>query len=447
MSSLPSQSLNKLSTPADFPTLIGIANYASFRKAVDDHLASNYGEIGQHLLQKSVAVLNPPGPKPHYNDQRLHPTTGVPIPGTRLYQQVNPTNAEAADIDFDTQTLALTEAATRNLDSATQAWTKREDTYNARILLLRQLDDACLNFLCGQIDISTKATLTAQADMVTFKRLPGDCINRSSQYLDIIEKSFSSGNSTITINEVTKWLSTTQGPKGEDTTAAFSNRLMEQRTRILPTLLKCTTVDELIAMFTTMIFIKGLDKTQHQNLRALEIFVQTYKGHAAMQNFPILQADVLAAQNSDLSNLPDLISEQSAAFSAQLPTAPHALPPLAANLAYSKQPASITGGPKDPTHGLKPKNNGKTPCPHCFATFTRYFYHSGDTCSNNPANKNPPHTSQKRPSSSSYAKLSARLAAMESAVAPPTPPSVLIEKTYSKDEMNALFAESGFQLA
>lgn len=447
MSSLPSQS-PKVSTPSDFPTLIGIANYAAFRKAVDDHLTSNYGEIGQHLLNKTIAVLNPPGPKPHYNDQRLHPTTGAPIPGTRLYQQVNQTPAEAADATFDTQTLALTEAATRNLDSATQAWTKREDTYNARLLLLRQLDDACFNFLCDNIDRNTKDTLTAHADMVAFKKLPGHCIDRSSQYLDIIEKSFSSGNSTITINEVTKWLSITQGPKGEDTTAAFSNRLIEQRTRILPTLLKCTTVDELIAMFTTMIFIKGLDKTQHQNLRALEIFVQTYKGHAAMQNFPILQADVLAAQNSDLSNLPDHISEQSAAFSAQLPTTLNSLPPLTANLANSKQPATTTGGPKDPNHGLKPKNNGKTPCPHCFATFTRYFYHSGDICSNNPANRNSPPTSQKKTSSSStYAKLSARLAAMETATAPPAPLPVLTEKTYSKEEMNALFAESGFQLA
>mmetsp|Transcript_17950 Transcript_17950/g.25846 ORF Transcript_17950/g.25846 Transcript_17950/m.25846 type:complete len:433 (+) Transcript_17950:213-1511(+) len=432
MSSLPSQSA-LVSTPVDFPTLTGIANYAVFRTAVNDHLASNYGEIGQHILTNTAATLHPPGARPHYNDLRSHPSTGVPIPNSRLYQQVNKTPDEAANAAFDSETLALTADATRQLDNAIQAWIKREDTYNARVLLLRTLDDSCFNFLCAHIDRNTKDTLTAHPDMVTFKQLPGHCVTRSDQYLKIVEKQFSSGNSTVTINEVTKWLSITQGPKGEDTTAAFSNRIIEQRARILPTLQKCASVEEMITMFTTMIFIKGLDKTQHQNLRALEIYIQTYKGHAAMQNFPTLQADVLAAQHSDLSNLPDNVSEQSAAFAANL------IPPANPHLAT----------PKDSTHGLKPKNNGKPHCPHCFTAFTRYYYHSADICSNNPTNKKTHPTSKKTP----YAKLSARLAAMETAAATTSSPlpSLLqpshADRTYSKDEMNALFAETGFQLA
>lgn len=136
MSALPSQS-STVFTPVDFPTLTGIANYAAFRTAVDDHLASNYGEIGQHILNNTIANLPPPGAKPHYNDLRSHPSTGVPIAGQRLYKQVAKSGAEAADADFDSETLALTEVAARQFDHNILAWTKREDTYNTRILLLR----------------------------------------------------------------------------------------------------------------------------------------------------------------------------------------------------------------------------------------------------------------------------------------------------------------------
>jgi hypothetical protein len=52
-------------------------------------------------------------------------------------------------------------------------------------------------------------------------------MSRSDAYIKIVDSKFSHGNSTVSINEITKFLMFTQGPVLSDPTAAFSNRLSE----------------------------------------------------------------------------------------------------------------------------------------------------------------------------------------------------------------------------
>eukprot|EP00597_Dinobryon_sp_UTEXLB2267_P009837 CAMPEP_0170098060 /NCGR_PEP_ID=MMETSP0020_2-20130122/215_1 /TAXON_ID=98059 /ORGANISM="Dinobryon sp., Strain UTEXLB2267" /LENGTH=287 /DNA_ID=CAMNT_0010320447 /DNA_START=77 /DNA_END=938 /DNA_ORIENTATION=+ len=117
-----------------------------------------------------------------------------------------------------------------------------------------------------------------------------------------------------------------QGPVDEESTASFVNKVMEHYARISPFFSQCATVDEVKELLVTMVLIKGLNKHHHPSLRALEIFTQTHKNMNAFRNFAALRQEVLAAQDSDLSNLSDSVSEHSSAFKAALvDTSPHSL--------------------------------------------------------------------------------------------------------------------------
>ena len=62
-----------------------------------------------------------------------------------------------------------------------------------------------------------------------------------------------------------------------------------------------------------MVLIKGLDKTQPANLRALEIHMQTYPGSTSLDHPAELIESILQYQQSDLATL-SLDSEQTSAY-------------------------------------------------------------------------------------------------------------------------------------
>lgn len=363
-------SLKTASSAKSFPILTGSANISAFTKALNDRIASNYGDVGQHILNKTQTNLTHPGPCPHYNDPRLHPVTLQPIvPRSRLYRQKNQTPEEAADPNFDPQTLELTDTAKASLAHDITAWRKTNDNYTRDIKEQRSLDDDLYNFILEHISSDALETLNANALIPAFRALPPTCITRSSAYINIIYQQFAHGNSTVSITELTKFLNLAQGPASSDPTAAFFNRLGEHYQRVLPLLDHAKTLDQLKEMLLSMVAVKGVNKSHPPNLRALEIHLQTYPGNTALDHYAELRTAILAAQDSDIFSAlaPDPISEQSSAFAAIVPPTVSPPPPVK--------------GPPVPTVVKGLKTPGRTDeCAYCLFHFGKYFYHKETSC-------------------------------------------------------------------
>ena len=408
MSNLPSQTLSS-TTPSSnsdpLPILTGPANVAFFLKNVHEVLRSKYGEIGQNILNSTTTTLVAPGPCPHYNDPRLHPITAAPIPNSRKYEQVAMTNIEAADPNFDTNTLPLTEAGESKLNQDIKTWHSLTDRYLRLLDKHRTNDDELLTLLREHISPDALEVIKANPAYPAYLALPSDCIARSAAYLKIINSQFSHGNSTVSINELTKFLTLTQGPVTSDPTAAFSNRLSEHYDRVLPLLDHATTLAQLKSMLLCMVFIKGLNKSHPPTLRALEIHVQLYPGNASLDHYAELRTSVLAAQDSDIANLtPDVPSEHSSAFQA------------------STSPPPCTTPPPVPLKGQQ--RPGRTDhCTYCLLNFQKYWYHKTAACNLKKGNITKLSTP---PPSTVRQTLSARLAEIDAKIssALPSPPAL-----------------------
>ena len=422
MSSLTSQSPPLLTATTDLvPILQGSANISTYVKALRDHLTSNYGIIGQNFLHATTTTLVPPGPCPDYSDARDHPITKLPIPGTRKYQRIDKTDLQLADPHFDDDTLPLTDAAEQKLDHAITAWQKSLAKYDTDLKKFRTLDDNLLNFLRSHNSPSVTQILEANALMPDFRLLPVTSITRSEKYFEIINNQFSHGNSTVVIQELTKFLNLSQGPISQDPTAAFFNRLTDQFLRIQPLLAKAATVDNLLEMLLCMVCIKGLNRNHPPTLRALLEHLQKYPG-AALEHFADLRTSTLAAQDSDISTLDttDVVSEQSSAFLSDLK--PPATPP----------------SPLKPTHPKGLQIPGRTDhCLYCLPTFGKYFYHATTDCNFKKKGITP----SKAPSHAQpRAKLAARVAALEASPGP----SQQLPATLTADQVVSYLASHGW---
>jgi len=445
MAALPSQTSTLLTA---FPILIGTANYALFRTELSEYLNSNFGEVGQHVILGTKAALSPPGKQPDYFDLRLHPRTKVPIPNDRKYPVKEITEDQMNDRHFDAETLEMTATAAKIYADDTAAWTKATATYADRLLSLRTLDDALYNFLLTHIDRGTLEVIKAHSDHIAFRALPATCVDRGHRYLKIIDKQYSLGNSTVSITEMTKFLALTQGPIEEESTASFVNKVMDHYARIAPFFTQCATVDEVKELLVTMVLIKGLNKHHRPTLRALEIFTQAHKNMDAFRNFTTLRQEVLSAQDSDLSNLKDPVSEHSSAFTAAL-TPPNLVAQAAA--VATKLPSTAASTPTN--YGLLPNRSGKPSCPYCLLHLKRHYTHLEADCFNKKNGfRTLPPTSHARskpktatPSSDIHAQLHARLAAVEAATATPTNNLAPVERSFSTQELNAMLAQHGLQ--
>lgn len=447
MSTLASQSLesHSLSSASTVPILHGSSNISAYLKALADHLSSNYGVIGQNTLKRTTTTIVTPGECPTYFDCRVHPLTRRAIPNTRKYIQQPKSEAQLGDPSFDDATLPLTADSDQAFSHDLATWHKTTAKHESDLEKYRSLDDKLLNFLFEHNSPSVFQILEANALMPAFKELPSDCITRSREYLDIIESQFSQGNSTVVIQELTKFLNLTQGPITQDPTPAFFNRLMSQFTRIKPLLEKALTVEALLQMLLCMVCIKGLNRSHPPTLRALLDHLQKFPGGTALEKFPELRASTLAAQDSDLSTLDaDPISEQSSAFlsaplaftTPQLPKFPQPSP----NVPYVK--------------GLQ--KPGRTDhCNYCFLTFAKFFYHPETQCTLKKKGITMVSPRSSAPSDnkrSSRGQLAARVAALETlpsstTASSPLPPSVSSppsDTTLSADQVMSYLASHGW---
>ena len=377
MSSLSSQLLNsQLPTKNAFPYLEGSSNISVFMKALHVHLSSNFGIIGQNILNGAKIPIGPqktlvlPGPAPHYNDERLHPITLAPIPGQRKYIQMPMNAAQQLDPTFDRATLLLTDDSARTLKDDLYAHSKLQLKYETDLEKLRKEDDLCLNFILDHILPTPLEILNSNSLMPNFKLLPHTAIDRADQFIAIITNQFSQGNSTVVIQELIKFLNVTQGTVDKDPTAVFLNRLMDQYNRVSP-LLDRATVEELKMMLLCMVTVKGLNRNHPPSLRALLVHLQTYPGNTSLDHFAELRASLLAAQDSDISTLDnDPVSEQSSAFLSA--TDPTTLNPTLAAL-------TVTSPKPRPPKGVQ-KPGRKDHCPYCLHHFKYYFYHKESDC-------------------------------------------------------------------
>eukprot|EP01039_Chlorochromonas_danica_P011963 gene11963-13553_t len=386
------------------PILSGTSNFAHFNKTLTTHLNTNFGAIGHSINHKTPLTLNNPGPKPDENDFRRHPVSKeIIVPNERPYEQLEPTQLQTATPNFDLTSLPLSKTGQRNLDAAKADWYKDQSTWEKFHLLYKAQDVDCLNFILNHVSPDAKEIVQSHVDYTAFETLPVTDIGRSAAYISIIAKQFSTGNATSTVDEMIKFFSQHQGDAEINSPAAHFNNLNEQWARIYPILDQCPDKAAIMTMLRTMVAIQSLDQNHRPTLRALEIYLQTYPDFKAMQNYPALQASVLAAATSDLARLKRGTSEQSSAFIAKaLPT------PLTT-------PTTTTS-----SYGLAPRPGKGPHCPTCFRVHGRYYYHPQDQCRTKTSNapKTPPApTTAPKVTKKNYAQLAARIAAVESAAA------------------------------
>jgi hypothetical protein len=351
MSSFASQSINPTPPKPTLPLLTGAVDYPIYLKELKILLRTNFGAIGQSILNKIPVDLVLPGPAPQYDDPPINPRSNQPIYGSRMYTQVEPTEEENNDPLFDDSDLDLTQPSKDLLAKHTEAYLDRVAFSNKKIEKYREIDDSLLNLLYSTQTAAVKEILNSNTLTAAFIALPPYTINRSEKYLEILSNQFSKGNSRANINEITKFLSLTQDL--DETEAAWTNRAYEHYNRVESILSPATSVEILLKMLLCMVIIKGTSRHKHSNMRAIiEIHVQKYPDLLdSLQHLEELRTGILAGVDSDLNSTDDPISSQSSAFKADLES------PVALAAATTSPPPQL----KRPYHSSFDLVRKKTP--------------------------------------------------------------------------------------
>lgn len=362
MANLPSQLTNPIDSPitGTATILVGSSNWATFVRDTKNYFSTNCGQIGSDIANNVDTVFEEAGPRPDYNDPRIHPGTGDVIPNSRKYHQREMTQAEEADNDFDEETLELTAASEKKLDQDISHWQAKATRCEQKHALLKKNDDEALNYVLQHMSSLCKETVKTHPSMPEFKALPFSCVTRTGDYLHILEQQYSRGNSTTIINEVTKLFDTTELPT--DTPATFINKVQEQLQSVMPLIESADHPGHVeINKLFAMVLIKGFSRLNAATVNALRIHMQTYPGATSLDHSEELITEVLAMQDSDLATLGitqtilPSSDEETSAFSAAPPAS------------------------KAPFGAHQP---GKTHCTNCFGLTNKYFYgHTAKECS------------------------------------------------------------------
>ena len=295
-----------------------------------------------------------------------------------MYAQVEPTEEQNNDIAFDYADLDLTEAAKLLFAKNMEAHKESKAAIKKEVEKFRDLDDQLLNLIYSTQTPAIKEILNSSTLYPAFNALAPDCIRRSEHYLNLMADQFFKGNSKSNINEITKFLSLSQ--ENGETEAAWTNRLVEHFNRIEPILSPAPSVPVLLRMLLCMVLIKGTDRRQYSNMRAIEVFVDKYPALLdSLQHFEELRTGILSRVGGDLNQKDDSISAQGSAFPATIES-PSALaastsPPTTSDK-KPRQPR--TTGSSTPKGAQKP---GRTDhCTYCLTTFSKYHYHKVADC-------------------------------------------------------------------
>jgi hypothetical protein len=129
----------------------------------------------------------------------------------------------------------------------------------------------------------------------------------------------------------------------------------------------------------SLTLIKGLDKTQNPNRRALEIHVQTYAKDVLDHPTELIQS-VLAMQTSDLATISDTLDSEVSAFVSSTPTKNPVSTPKGQQSSNSKTTPKLAR--RDSTaDGSKIANRDDH---WCLKLVGLYYYHKLENCKRRP---------------------------------------------------------------
>ena len=194
MANFPSQLSTKTPETSSTDTatiLTGSSNWPTFSRDIKTVFSTNFGQIGSDIVNNNDTTYEEAGPQPNYNDPRIHPSSGEPIPDSRKYQQRQMTQQEAADADFDRETLELTAESEKKLEHDITNWQAKATRCERKHATLKKHDDDALNYVLQHMSPICKETVKTHPLMAGFKALPFQCVTRVGDYLHILEQQYS----------------------------------------------------------------------------------------------------------------------------------------------------------------------------------------------------------------------------------------------------------------
>jgi hypothetical protein len=268
---------------------------------------------------------------------------------------------------FDAGTIELTAESVRQFERDTDIYYKALSNSSTEFDVRKAHDDAFTNIMLSTIPKLVKDSIRASPLMDAHTKLSYDNCARTKSYLNILSHQYSKGNSTTTVAEISKFFSLTQTT---EVSAVFLANVSDQLSRVRP-LIESTEypghvkIDKLLSL----VIIKGLDKKQLPNLRALEIHVQTHT-EDVLDVPTALMNSIIAIQTSDLATLSDNDPEVSAFLAASTKPAAKAKP----TAPRSNLPTNTTR-----EKGTKIASRDDH-CTNCFNLIQKYFYHPLKEC-------------------------------------------------------------------
>ena len=381
-------------------------NLAEWLREVYIYADTNHGKVGQDIRHKlTTPLLNPnpgpltsPPPTPNYFSPRIHPRTNQPIPDSRLYDRRELTESEAillnlaleAETDeealdiFDLDAIELTKEAQsqllrdqdnhrRTADKLLHNHTTATLAFNTEFDGRKKQDDSFLNTISSTLHKVVKDTIKSNPLYTAHSTLQSYA--RTQSFINIIVEQYGIGNATTTVSEISKFFSMSQTKP--TSTGEFYTHVADVWARVRPLLeSKEHPGYSKLDAFYSLVLIKGLDKHQSANRRALELHVDKYAKDVLNHPTELIQA-VLAMQTSDLATISDTLDSEASAFISTTKT----------HVSTSKKTSNLKLPPKvrhDGTVDGSKIASRDDHCSNCFKLVNLYYYHKLENCKRKP---------------------------------------------------------------
>lgn len=352
-----------------YVVLTGSVDYAVHIKTRNEYLDTNHGQIGQDITKGIATQPETLGPRPAYNDVRLHPFTGLPqVPEVRKYEQValstDQTNLGSA---FNRNELLLTSQSQKQLDADQALYDKLNVPVKANNKDTKDKDDNCLSVLRDHIGPTAMPQLTISKGYLEFSKLGAESVHRSFAFCNAYATIYSAGNSTETVDQIIKLFKIRQDPL-TSSPASFFEAHQTQMEAVIPLIEDKNQPGYIsIAKFTSILLLSGVDRLNRANQDGIKKHITKHGDHA-LEKPSDLVAEVMESHNSELNQGSDQLSQQSSAFySAQTTTKP------------------LAGKDKKLRDYNQPIPGNSNHCTNCFDLLRLYFYHPLNQCKRSAA--------------------------------------------------------------
>ena len=303
--------LNSSSTTHGITKCINTATFPAFERDLFTYLNTHHGLVGADLRNSKETLLEAPGPRPDYNDLRLHAITKLPIAGQRKYQQKDLTAEQTnLGITFDRNTLELTAEAQTRLDNDQDKHDKCSIEYRSTFKELRNHDTDALNVVQSHMGPSAMTEIKISPEYKEWEKLPFECVARTFNFLKIVKSMFSKGNAGEAVDVATDFFKLQQ-EVDEPHPSAFLERVKDHLPRFIAHF-ECKTNPGYIKLTSIEVAIvkSGLSKAP-ANIAGIREHLHLHPTDALDKPSELIDA-VLKAHKSGL--YPDEPSTQSSAF-------------------------------------------------------------------------------------------------------------------------------------